>query len=229
MEEFGYADIIFFALLAAYIISRLRTVLGQDDGNRIEPRSPFTSAQAAESKKETKKEKEVVKEEPTVVTPIKQFAEPEVKDTKIKNKIKKLKEIDPAFNLGHFLNGAEIAFEMVMESYTKGDKETLKNLLSKQLFKEFEAEITKRESAKKIQVSTLVAILQSEVVSIENKGKKTTITVDFKTEQITLTKDGKGKIIDGDPSDVEEVSDSWKFYRDLSSSDPNWEIIDTDS
>jgi len=43
-----------------------------------------------------------------------------------------------------FVNGAKTAFEMVIDSLAKADKETLSALLSQEVYDEFEREISAR-------------------------------------------------------------------------------------
>ena len=49
----------------------------------------------------------------------------------------KLAQADPAFSPREFLEGAKLAYEMIVEAFAKGDKPALKNLLSKEVFDGF--------------------------------------------------------------------------------------------
>ncbi len=229
MDGFAYADIIFFALLAAYILSRLRNVLGHDDGTRISQGNPFIQSkvkeQAAKTVASPDKKKGLDRGELAPTNIEKVYEEPKITDENLLKEIEKIKAKDASFSLGHFLDGAQTAFEMVMEAYSNGDKETLKNLFDKKIYQNFEKEIDRREKAGEVFKSMLVEIISSKVKKISLEGNTEKITVKFKTEQINFVKNAEGKVIDGDASAVEIVEDTWTFARDVKSSDPNWEII----
>ena len=53
------------------------------------------------------------------------------------------------------------------------------------------------------------------------------VTVDFVSEVITCIKDKDKKIISGDPEKIKKVHDTWVFSRDMRSTNPNWQLIDT--
>ncbi len=53
------------------------------------------------------------------------------------------------------------------------------------------------------------------------------VIVDFVSELITCVKDKDNKIISGDPKKVKKVYDTWKFSKDIRSTNPNWLLIDT--
>ena len=53
------------------------------------------------------------------------------------------------------------------------------------------------------------------------------VTVDFVSEIISCVKDKDKKILSGDPQKIKKVHDTWKFSRDISSTSPNWLLIDT--
>tara|TARA_B100002052_G_scaffold248858_1_gene235832 strand:+ start:505 stop:681 length:177 start_codon:yes stop_codon:yes gene_type:complete len=53
------------------------------------------------------------------------------------------------------------------------------------------------------------------------------VTVDFVSEIISCVKDKDKKIISGNPDRIKKVYDTWKFSKDIRSSNPNWILIDT--
>ena len=126
------------------------------------------------------------------------------------------------------LGMARAAYEMVIEAFTKADRETLKLLLSPEIYKSFDLSLTDARAAGRISATTLVAITKADMVQAKLKGTEATIAVDFISEQIQLIRDPEGKIIDGDPSVQHRVEDSWVFARNLASADPNWKLIETD-
>lgn len=206
-------------------------MLGQDDGNRIKTGNPFT---AAKTKDANKAKLQVVPnrkkpETRAVVEKVPNYPEPKIKDKKLQDKIKEIKDKFPDFSAGHFVFGAQAAFEMVLEAFSTGDKDTLKGLLAKELYQDFEKEIDKRAKSGKQSCATLVAINASDIKKVSFDKNVADITVSFKSEQINVVKDKEGKIVGGNASAVDEVQDSWTFRRNMASSNPNWTIVSLDS
>ncbi len=57
--------------------------------------------------------------------------------------------VDPTFEPARFVDGVKIAYEMIVMSFADGDREVLKNLLSKDVYEGFVAAIDERESGAK--------------------------------------------------------------------------------
>ena len=53
------------------------------------------------------------------------------------------------------------------------------------------------------------------------------MTVKFVSEQVNVTYDEEGRVVDGDPSEVETITDIWTFARNTRSRDPNWNLVAT--
>jgi predicted lipid-binding transport protein (Tim44 family) len=121
-----------------------------------------------------------------------------------------------------------MAYEMIVMAYADGDRKTLKNLLSREVFDGFVAAISDRESrSEKIQ-SSFVGIDKAAIVSAEMKGGEAHVTLRIVSELISATKNKAGEVIDGDPETVAEVKDVWTFARDTRSKDPNWKLVATE-
>ena len=58
-------------------------------------------------------------------------------------------------------------------------------------------------------------------------GAEAEVTVAFESEQIKVTRDGDGTVVDGDPDRAETIHDVWTFRRDTRANDPNWRLIGT--
>jgi predicted lipid-binding transport protein (Tim44 family) len=143
-------------------------------------------------------------------------------------KIKDLQKLDAKFNEADFLAGAKKAFEIILNAFSSGDKEALKPLLSKEIFKVFEQEIDGRQNANTIAKTTLVAILDAKIKDVLMFNKWTAnITIEILSEQIRIVTDKDGKLLEGDPSSVDKISETWTFSRNLLSPNPNWELVET--
>ena len=76
-------------------------------------------------------------------------------------------------------------------------------------------------------MTELVALRNAEVAAAEVRGTRARVQVRFVSEQINVTRDAAGQVVDGDPKRIAEVVDLWTFERDTRSRDPNWELAET--
>ena len=126
-----------------------------------------------------------------------------------------------------FLNGAKIAYETIITDFSKGNLKSIKNLLEKKVFKQFEEAINERQKQGNTSETTFIGINSAEIKTHERNGNFLEVTVDFISEIISCVKDKNSKIIAGDPEKVKKVLDTWKFTKDSTSKNPNWLIVDT--
>jgi predicted lipid-binding transport protein (Tim44 family) len=230
----GFFDFgtIFFLIAAVVIFFQLRNVLGRRTGSERPPFDPYT---ASRNEKDATQKPENVVSLPRKRLPgetaaetyaaIDAFAKP---DTDLNKGLRTIKDNDPSFEPKGFVDGAKMAYEMIVMAYADGDRKTLKNLLSREVFDGFVAAIGDREAkAEKIQ-SSFVGIDKADIVSAEMKGGEAHITLRIVSELISATRDKAGAVIDGDPETVAEVKDVWTFARDTRSRDPNWKLVATE-
>ena len=233
MEFFDFGTI-FFLVAAVVIFFQLRNVLGRRTGNERPPFDPYTAARTAKDAAAAGKSENVVSlprkrapGEPVedAYAAIDAFAKP---GTDLNKGLRAIKDADPTFEPKTFVEGAKMAYEMIVMAYADGDRKTLKNLLSREVFDGFVAAITEREAkSEKIQ-SSFVGIDKADLVSAEMKGGEAHLTLRIVSELISATKNKAGEIIDGDPETVAEVKDVWTFARDTRSRDPNWKLVATE-
>ena len=224
-EGIPFADIIVIAAIAAFIVLRYRSVLGQrtDDPAAPKPKRVYRPDEtdrvitlperSAAPKRETKDEEAL--------------ALSDLSNDGYAAAVAEIKKQDPGFSLKEFLEGAKAAFEMVLGAFSGKDGKTLKMLLSPALFDAFSRELEAREKAKQTIETTLVSIRSHEITGVTFEKQIARIRVKFISEQITVVRDAGGAIVEGDPSHVEDVEDEWEFERDIRSRNPNWTIIDT--
>lgn len=222
----GMLDIFFYAALAGYIFYKLYTVLGRKDGADTASHigAPLGKA-GTQPKAGILGRKDIPTKPVQTVNEQANIVEPELKDKALQAQVEAIRAVDGSFSVAYFLNGAKAAFEMLLQAYNEGDKKTLRSLLSDEAFKPFEQELERQALAKRKSQTTLVSIQSADIKSIKLVRKIATIAVEFVTEQISVVKDAEDKIIEGDPADVDNVTDMWVFERDLTSGDPNWTIV----
>lgn len=226
MDTFQFADIIILALIAGFIALRLRNTLGKDVGHR-----PDSSQLRRQMGKELEERVIAMPGAKTSADKSEAEVEPdaafEALNEPMKSKIAEIKQKDESFHLSEFLEGAKGAFEWVLKAFNDGEKSTLKQLLSEEVYREFEEAMIDRMSSPARADTTLVSIESAEVTEAEIVKSKLQITVKFLSEQIHVVRNEAGKLISGDASEVTRVEDEWVFERALKSRDPNWTIIDT--
>ncbi len=143
--------------------------------------------------------------------------------------LEKIAGADPSFSPRSFLEGARIAYEMIVSAFAEGDKKALKPLLSREVYDGFAAAIDSRQKNGETLESKFVGIDNSQIVAAELAGKKASVTVRFIADLIAATRSRAGEVIDGDATRVRQITDVWTFERDVSSRDPNWRLISTEA
>ena len=138
-------------------------------------------------------------------------------------------QAEPAFDPRAFLEGAKSAYETIVIAFAKGDRKTLRMLLSKEVCEGFERAITEREARRQVLETTFVSIDKAEIVAVEVKNRVAQVTVRFLSKLITATRDADGKVIDGSAEAVVDVTDVWTFARTLGTRDPNWQLVATEA
>ncbi len=116
-----------------------------------------------------------------------------------------------------------------MIAFAKGDRKTLRGLLSKEVGEAFERAIAERERNRQTLETTFVSIDKAEIVAVEVRNRVAHVTVRFLSNLITATRNADGKVVDGSAETVVEVPDVWTFARTLGSRDPNWQLVATEA
>lgn len=245
-EIFDTTTIITIAI-AVFILLRLRSVLGTRNDNERPPFEPYEidrktrKAKPAGKKANTtdKASDNVIpmpgREEAqraassTISTAEKAINAYAKSGTKLNRGLKEILGQDASFNPDSFVDGAKMAYEMIVTSFSDGDRNTLKNLLSREVYEGFSAAISYRESRKEQVRSNFVGIEKAVIKSAGVIDNDAQVTVEFVSQIISSTHDAAGEVIDGDPEQVGEVHDIWTFAKDVRSNDPNWKLVATES
>ena len=128
-----------------------------------------------------------------------------------------------------FLKGARIAYETIITDFSDSDNQLIasKPLLSKKIHDQFKEALLDRENKGHFAEITFIGIKSAVVKTHKKIEKNLEVTVDFVSEIITCIKDKDKKIISGDSEKIKTVYDSWVFSKDITSTNPNWLLIDT--
>ncbi len=126
-----------------------------------------------------------------------------------------------------FINGAKIAYESIITSFSKGDLKSIKNLLAKDVYDQFDEAIKDKKTRNVTSETTFIGINSAEIKEHNQNKNMLEVTVEFVSEIISCIKDKDNKIVSGDAQKVKKVLDTWKFTKDSTSKNPNWLIVDT--
>ena len=126
-----------------------------------------------------------------------------------------------------FLNGAKIAYESIITSFSKGDLKSIKNILAKNVYDQFDEAIKDKKARNVTSETTFIGINSADIKKYEQLNNMFEVTVDFVSEIISCVKDQNKKVISGNPDKIKKVYDTWKFSKDIRSSNPNWLLVDT--
>jgi predicted lipid-binding transport protein (Tim44 family) len=225
-----FFDIILLAMIAGFVILRLRSVLGRRTGNERPPKDAFgrreRRAEAVDDKVVELPDRR--RAESAAADPAVQAA-PKPAETSLEAGITQIQVADRNFDPDQFANGARVAFETIVEAFAKGDTGTLRSLLSNEVLERFKAAIAEREAAGRVLETTVVGIKSSELIEAYMNGRTAFATVSFVSEQINVTRDADGNVVEGDDNRVTDVTDIWTFARNTRSRDPNWTLVETRS
>ena len=222
MGDYGFIDIVLFAMIAAFLILRLRSVLGKHR-NSGEGKSNLGLYTLTQSHKTEKQPAEGDSKEESKIEPQNSEKDNDGLD------LAEIKGAIPGFEKGEFLAGVRAAFEIIVNSFSSGDKEKLAGLLSDEVFNNFSSAITDRERLGHVSESSLIRIIDTVLLEANISDGSVLLTVKILSEQINATKGEQGEVVDGNPDLVLEVADIWTFSKEIESPDPNWRLVATRS
>ena len=126
-----------------------------------------------------------------------------------------------------FLKGAKVAYESIITNFSKGDLKSIKTLLDKNVYDQFDDALRDKKSKNLTSETTFIGINSAEIKEHNQNKNMLEVTVEFVSEIISCIKDKDNKIISGDSEKIKKVHDIWKFSKDSRSQNPNWLLIDT--
>jgi predicted lipid-binding transport protein (Tim44 family) len=224
-DNLQLAEIVVFGLVAAFLLFRLRSVLGRRTGNERPPRN-LTNLRSFRA--------------PPGQGPVTPVTAPPVIDATASPvteeppgaaaaAVSRIKAADRSFDETIFLKGARGAFEIIVNAFAAGDAASLRPLLSDEVYQSFAKAITDRQAARETQETNLVSIKSAEIVDAALDGSNASVTVKFVSDQINVVRAADGSVVEGEPGHVGQKTDIWTFTRNVRSADPNWKLTGTRS
>lgn len=222
-DGFPFLDIVLFAMVAAFIILRLRGVLGRRPGNGRQGSGIFSRREQTD--------------ENVITLPDRAQDTPEDADQEYASEeeaivaagLTEIRLADKKFDPEEFILGARAAYEMVVTAYAVADDAILRQLLSDEVYDNFTSAIQERIAEGQTLETTLLTIRSTDLVEARLAGDNAEITIKFVADVINVTREEDGTVVSGDPDVAQEVTDYWTFAREARSSDPNWHLVETRS
>jgi predicted lipid-binding transport protein (Tim44 family) len=219
-------DIILLGLLAGFIAFRLYSVLGRRTGHERTRDDQLRMPDGAETNPKPAASKDNVvtlPERPAQSGASTAGANP------LARALMDIKLADRNFDPERFLSGARQAYEMIVTSFARGERDVLRPLLSEDVFDTFDRAIKSRE-ARNVRVDfTFLKLKSGRISGAEMKGRSAEVTVTFESEVMMAGYDPSGALVEGDAKTPHNVTDIWTFARDTGSRDPNWALVATAS
>ncbi len=204
-------DIVLFAMIAAFLVLRLRSILGKRTGFEPAP-APLARGAARPGP--------VVEGVAEPAAPGRALPDPA---GPVGRTLIEMQAVDRRFEPAQFLAGAEGAFRLIVAAFAAGDRDRLRPLLSADTFAAFEAAITAREEAGHTQRTEIRAIEEATITDAMLSNHHATISVRFVSSQVNLTSDSAGQPVAGTDA-VTEIRDLWSFERELGQPDLTWRL-----
>lgn len=211
-------EIIFFAAVAGYVFFRLWSVLGQTTIEKKPTHLRCVNPTQCD---------DVSQAETVLTIPPAILGNEDLLLDKAQQGLQKLLIRQPAFDMGRFLNGAKAAFVMIVKAFAEGDRETLKRLISEEVYKPFNKAIAQREKSNQRQESRVDSVRIEKIEDVVLDDAEVTITLRFQSEQMMATLNPEGEIMDNPARLSIPVTDIWSFRRRLDTKDPNWLLVAT--
>jgi predicted lipid-binding transport protein (Tim44 family) len=227
----SHIEIILIALVAIFLVLRLRSVLGRRTGNERPPtQEPFAPpAPTPEARRDNGNVVQLPRPSSEPLPPPQRSAGQVRIAPAAAAGIEAIRDVDRSFDPQAFAGGARAAFEMIVGAFAKGDLASLRPLLDDATYASFEAAVKDRRAHGRVLETSLIGFDSTELVRAELRGSVAHVTMRFATEQINVTRGADGLVFEGNPNTVERATDVWTFARDTRSDNPNWLLVSTDS
>lgn len=224
MGNIPYIDILILAMIAVFILNRLKNVLGKKTGNETNIVEKFNlrNDRYKESKPDKTLKNNIEKKNNENLI----FFHKNANFNKILNEITKFEK---SFNLDQFLDNAKKAFEYIINAYSANNFKLLEGLLDKTLYQEYKKDIDLRLNKKEKLEITLIGLKDPSLIDVKMKKIKkenvAEISLEYSSEQIHVLKNHNDEVVDGDTNQILDIKENWTFIRKLNSKNPNWTLL----
>ena len=203
-------DVILFAAIATIVCVMLYTVLGKSVGRGPEDDADLPDFITGKNTVET----------PKFVAPV--YDGPNVPG------LEDVMKLDPDFSPMGFIDGARVAYPMILDAFADGDREQLEPLLTPDVFKVYSDAIDSREENNLRQITDLARLMSAKLERAETQGKVMRVSVRYEAELASALVDAEGETVEGDQDTLASINEIWTFTRTAGSSNPNWMLADVE-
>jgi predicted lipid-binding transport protein (Tim44 family) len=226
---------IVFAIIAIFVVWKLRSVLGTRSGAERPPLDPARGSNFGQNggPQPMGQVLRMPTAPPASSRPAveaadrwKDYAEP---GSKVAAGLDAVAAADPSFAPASFLSGAKSAYEMIVAAFANGDRATLGNLLAPDVMDNFAKAIDERGARGEKMETDLVSIDSATIDDARLNGATAQVTVRFAAKLVSNTRDKSGAVIEGSAHAVADHLDVWTFSRDTNSPNPNWQLSATET
>ncbi len=212
-------DLILFGMIAAFLVLRLKSILGKRTGYErppqpIQPREVPAPAPPVQGRAAPAATGEASVPRRVVPEPV----------SALGTTLARMKTIDRNFDPAGFLDGAEKAFQIIVLAFASGDRAALRPLLGEDTWKAFDLAITEREKAGNTHVTEVRSIQNVTIETADLTNTTASIGVRIVSDQVNMTRTQAGQVITGTDA-VTEITDLWTFERDLAQANPIWHLV----
>ena len=205
--------LVLFAI-AAFVLYRLRSVIGTRTGYE-----PPSQGMQGPGREEPAGARAAAEEEDALEATVARQLDPEARKA-----LSEIRKVEPDFSLEDFLHGARSAYEMILMAYEEGDRATLQDLLTPDVYQAFEGVIRQREEQGLSVDARFIGVrdIRVERLAFDSETAEADLTLRFVGEMITAVRDSENRVVEGDPNEIRRQTDVWTFSRVMGSQNPNW-------
>lgn len=220
-QGFQFIDLIFFGVIAAFVLLRLRSVLGTRTGHEKRPEDLAQRRQGGVAGDRA--------DQVLVSLPQRRTADSgaDAASPELAQRLMEIKLADQSFDAASFISGARQAYEIIVTAFARGDRDVLRGMLGDEVFANFNAAIIARESAGQTMQTRLNGIREARIAEASLQDGVAELSVKFIADLVSSTLSADGAVLAGHPSLAQEAAELWSFSRDTRSADPNWTLVAT--
>lgn len=210
-------EILLFAVLSAYLFYRLWSVLGTRTGNEKQRNWGITDN--SDNIIVMPKRSATIKEEQN---------EQESLENKFAKEEELLKQKFKDFSLQKFEKTSKNVFKFVVNAFAESSIEKLSDLVDEKIYKGFEQAIKNRKKEKQT-LDIKIKNVESEATEIFVLDDRAKINIRFTSDQLIVTKNSDGEIVENIEGLTNRMIDIWTFSKEFGSKDNAWLLIKTES